>query len=169
MVLLRTKTLFLTTDMSSSLYDRIYATATEAIHSLDRPKNPLIHFDEDRLRAIRSPTFKASWGHKYMARQNPVMSQELDFDGFVRHLNRMAPALEMRDNRIQDIWVDVNRRSAIVSALLTLKVEGVEGIIEQDMLWVMRMNEDGSLVDHAIEYLDGLATEKLRTTIVDRP
>lgn len=155
--------------MSSSLYDRIYATAAEAIHSLDRPENSSTHFDEERLRAIRSPTFKASWGHKYMTTLNPVLSQELDFDGFVRHLNRMAPALETRDNRIRDIWVDVNRRSAVVRALLALKVTGVEGLIEQDMLWVMQMNEDGSLVDHAIEYLDGMAAEKLRAAIVNRP
>ena len=148
-------------EMQLVAYETIRSTATEFIHSLDET-NDTLGVNEDRIRAIRSAKFKHSWGHKYMTTCKPGIAQTLDTDGFVEHLRRMLPALAARDSQIQNIWIDELRQTAVVRVMLFLTTRRASEQIQQDMLWILEMDESGKQVDSAIEFLDGSAVDRLR-------
>jgi len=150
---------------SSKLYSTLHDTAIAFIDSTSLDPSKINRMDESRIRAIRSSNFTHSWGHNYAASLSPALSQTLDVDGFIKHLNGMTPKLESWESEVTDVIVDEARTKVIVRSSYWMQPKGVgkEERVENDLIWFLDLVEgDGEWkVSKSVEFIDGIASGRL--------
>ena len=154
-------TLYFAKKMSPSpMYSKLRSTAIAFVHSsdIDPATNEL---DKDRVRAIRTSDYRHSWGHNYFKSQRPALNHTLDLDAFMSHLETMAPNLKSVETRVPDVLVDEERRSASVRSYFYMTPEGGDETIENDIMWLLEMDETGERVKGAIEFIDAVAAKSI--------
>ncbi len=144
----------------SPMYSKLRDTAVAFVHSSDiDPQSGQL--DKDRVRAIRTADYRHSWGHNYFKSQRPALNHTLDIEAFVSHLETMAPNLRSVETRVPDILVDEVRHSASVRSFFYMTPEGADETIENDIMWLLKMDETGDKVASAIEFIDAVAAKSI--------
>jgi len=89
----------------------------------------------------------------------------MDLERYIAHLNTMLPRLESWDTRITDIAVDEMKRVCVVRGSYFIEVKGVGKAVENDIVWWLWMDGEGKLVERGMEFVDGVATGRIRELI----
>ena len=145
---------------ASVLYKTLHATALGMVNWPPAP-GPSVAVDSVKMKALCSPDFQQSWGHHLFVSTKPQLSGKRDIDGFIDHLSFMLPRLESWDNKVTDIVVDEMKRTVVVRASYYMQAKGVQEKVENDLMWMLKMNEDGKKIVKSTEFLDGSAMERL--------
>jgi hypothetical protein len=88
------------------------------------------------------------------------MQGVLDLDGFLAHMRKMLPRLDSVHTYVSDVAVDEARRMVVVRASYWMKVKGNEAV-ENDLVWLLWMDESGNRVKSSVELLDAEATKRI--------
>ncbi|KIW00032.1 uncharacterized protein PV09_08384 [Verruconis gallopava] len=146
--------------LSSSLYDTLKSTA-ESFVLASCFKAPAQGPDEQAIRDLCSNTYSQSWGHDYFISSRPHLNQTLDFDGFMAHLKSMTSKLESAEAKITDLTIDEKQRKVVVRATYRLRPKGCDETASNDLVWILRLTEDGKKVTSGKEFIDGEAAMRL--------
>ncbi|KAF2729977.1 hypothetical protein EJ04DRAFT_515541 [Polyplosphaeria fusca] len=147
---------------ASAFYKTLHATVMEFMTSQKQEPDMPHRLDHDRMRAIRTETgSEHSWGHNYLVRQHPQLAPLPDADAFIAHLTRMCPNLDSWETTVTDIIIDEAKKVAIVRASYYMEPKDSGEKVENDLLWYLAMNEDGTKVKKSVEFLDGAAMGRI--------
>jgi hypothetical protein len=154
---------------ASKLYSTLHDTAIEFIDSSSRVPSEVNRMDEARVRAVRSQNYAHTWAHNYLVSKIPGLSDVLDVDGLIHHLNNMTANLDSWDTDVTDVMVDEVRKKVIVRASYWIQPKGLEKV-ENDLIWFLDLvEEDGAWkVSKSVEFIDGLATVKVLELIMGK-
>lgn len=140
------------------MYTRLRDTAVAFIHSSDMdPKTGQL--DKDRIIAIRTADYRHRWGHNYFKSDKPGLNHTLDIDAFIEHLESMSPNLKSVQTKVPDIFIDETRKAATVRSSFYMTPSGADETIENDIVWLLEMDQDGEKVASAIEFIDVAAAK----------
>lgn len=142
------------------MYETIYKTAEGFCQSfkLDPQTGRL---DADLILSYRSPGCRQVWGHTYSASRTPGLDQEIDNETFMSHIQSFFGSLQNVAWDVKGIYVDEQRRAATVRICCAMSPKGVQEVIDNDMLFVLEMDEEGKKIDRLIEYADPAAVGRL--------
>lgn len=153
----------------STLRTTLLETAHEFINStaqIASPKPGSTGMDVDRLRAIRSPSYRHSFGHSYMVTKSPNL-HDMSMDGWIEHVARMTPFIQSWRAEVKNAWVDESKKEVLLAVVHTMQPKGVQeaDAIPHEVMWTLKMNETGDKVEEAAEYLDAMAMADIRELI----
>lgn len=139
----------------SPIRERLVATAFEYIREYN-------NFDPNTLLTIRTPTCVIHGiAPSYRFSQNN--------EEYAEHLKSSRGIFKSVNARIVDkgnIIVDESTRKVALN--LAIKCETTVGLYENEFICILLMNEEGSLVDASLQFMDTLCfqrfQEKLKTT-----
>ncbi|KAI4680998.1 uncharacterized protein J4E88_005503 [Alternaria novae-zelandiae] len=148
-------------------YTILRDTALNFIRAQTLDTNSPERMDFDLMRTYCAPSFEHSWGHNYAVSLTPPIQGTHSLDGFFSHLRSMLPRLESWKSNVTDVIVDPVKMKVILRISFMMQAKGAtEGqIVENDLLWMMEMEEmgDGKVgIKKSMEFLDGAAAGKLR-------
>ncbi|EPS44470.1 hypothetical protein H072_1568 [Dactylellina haptotyla CBS 200.50] len=152
---------------ASELYRDIYETCIEFLASMSRDTSSPTFIDTEGVRAVRTADFEQTWGHRYMVSMHPEeYSTPLTLDGLVEHLETAAPLLAKWDVSVEDILVDEVRKRAVVRSTYAMQAPGEDKeTVENDMVWMLELDEHGRKVHRAVEFKDAAADHKFKETM----
>lgn len=144
----------------ATFYDTLMNTAERFVHMTDfTPADNGIN--ESKIRDLCADTYTQSWGHEYFTSTKPHLNHTLNLDGFLGHLNTMCPRLASSDAEITDMSVDERQRKVVVRATYKLLPKGAPEPGVNDLVWILKLSEDGRKVESGKEFIDGEAAMKL--------
>jgi len=148
-------------------YTILRDTALNFIRAQTLDANSPERMDFDLMRTYCAPSFEHSWGHNYAVSLAPPLQDTHSLDSFFSHLRSMLPRLESWKSNVTDVIVDPVKMKVILRISFMMQAKGAtEGqIVENDLLWMMEMEEMGSgkvVIKKSMEFLDGAAAGKLR-------
>ncbi|KAF3917639.1 hypothetical protein AA313_de0206783 [Arthrobotrys entomopaga] len=177
---------------ASPLYRTIHHTCIEFLSSMSQdPSSPTL-INADDIRAVRTHDFQHSWGHRYAVSLHPQeYGTPVTLDEMVTHLEAAAPLFKRWDVEIEDVVVDEVRRKAVVRSTYKMQAKGasstkeesegeegegekegdgegeveVKEVVENDMVWMLQLDEGGERVERAVEFKDYKADEKFKKTL----
>jgi hypothetical protein len=145
-------------------YETLRRTAEKFVHSTDFSP-PASTLDRSALRAVCANNYKQVWGHEYFISLRPHLNKVLDLDGFMGHLDTMTAMLESAETEITDITIDQRQRKVVVRATYRLRPKGSKEAGENDIVWILKMDERGEKVESGTEFIDGEAAMRLEQLI----
>ncbi|KAI4922666.1 hypothetical protein J4E90_001099 [Alternaria incomplexa] len=148
-------------------YTILRDTALNFIRAQTLDTNSPERMDFDLMRTYCAPSFEHSWGHNYAVSLTPPLQGTHSLDGFFSHLRSMLPRLESWKSNVTDIIVDPVKMKVVLRISFMMQAKGAteEQIVENDLLWMMEMEEMSSGkvgIKKSMEFLDGAAVGKLR-------
>ncbi|KAI4632982.1 hypothetical protein J4E80_000342 [Alternaria sp. BMP 0032] len=148
-------------------YTILRDTALNFIRDQTLDTNSPERMDFDLMRTYCAPSFEHSWGHNYAVSLTPPLQGTHSLDGFFSHLRSMLPRLESWKSNVTDIIVDPVKMKVVLRISFMMQAKGAteEQIVENDLLWMMEMEEMSSGkvgIKKSMEFLDGAAAGKLR-------
>ena len=144
----------------ATFYDTMMSTAERFVHATDfSPAENGIN--ENRIRELCADNYTQSWGHDYFISSKPHLNHTLDLNGFLGHLNTMCPKLASSEAEITDMSIDERQRKAVVRATYKLRPKGSQEPGVNDLVWILKLSEDGRKVESGKEFIDGEAAMRL--------
>ncbi|KAF2449691.1 hypothetical protein P171DRAFT_507374 [Karstenula rhodostoma CBS 690.94] len=115
------------------------------------------NFDMEKIRAARATNYTRTFGHNYFVSQKPPLQGTSDLDGF------MKLKLESERNEVKAVAVAVDKvqKSVVARVAYRMKAPG-QGPVENDLMWWLWMNANGTTVERRMEFVDPAATKKLQ-------
>jgi hypothetical protein len=157
---------------ASALYKALHTAAFGFINSQTQNDNLPLRMDFDLIRTFCSPSFQHSWGHNYAVSVSPPLQGSHSFDGFAAHLQSMLPKLQSWKADVTDIVIDEVKMKVMlrISFWMVAQGNGEGEAVENDLLWVLEMEEDRERVriKGSREFVDGVAAGKSREVMVGR-
>lgn len=151
---------------ASQLYTTLHATALAFIAAQTQDTNYSSRMNFDHIRALVTPDFTHSFGHNYATSLSPPLQGMFTFDEFVSHLASMLPKLESWETTVTDVLVDEVKRTVVLRVSFMMAPKGGKGeVVENDLVWVLRMDEQGEKVRESTEFVDGVAAGRIRELI----
>lgn len=150
------------------LYNRLRETCIEFIHSMDLL--PTIGLpDLDRVRAVRTKDYMQHYGHVYYTTiARPGEHKSMDLEGLCDHLVQAAPFMEIPVVEIPHIMVDERKNEAAVKMVMQMRAKNSnESLIPYEVQWVLSLDDTGTKVKVATEYIDSYAAEKMARMIAE--
>lgn len=149
----------------SSLRQTLLDTAHEFINSTSQTTSPTTGtpiMDADRLRKIRSPTYHHGFGHKHMVSKSPNL-HPMSLDEWISHADKITSHCQTWSADVQNAWVDEAKKEVVLQVIHRLVPKGVQEVeqIDQEIIWILKMDEVGEKVVEGIEYLDAVAVKDL--------
>jgi hypothetical protein len=147
---------------ASATYVQLHTTALAFIdaQAQDSTQTPCMNFD--RIEALCTPDFQHSWGHNYAISLNPRLQGTHSFLLFTKHLEAMLPNLDSFENTVTDVTIDEVQRKVVLRMSFWMLAKGAEEPVENDLLWVLEMDEEGKKVRRSKEFIDGVAAGRLK-------
>ncbi|KAF2637530.1 hypothetical protein P280DRAFT_472237 [Massarina eburnea CBS 473.64] len=148
---------------TKNLYKNLHTTAFAFIESLGYSAHSPAptHMNIPLILSLRTNTYTHSFGHNYFISTAPPLQGTYTLDEFIAHLTRTTSMLESWQSEVRDICVDEAKRMVVARAGFWMKVKGEEAV-ENDLVWWLWMDGEGRKVERSIEFLDGVATKKLK-------
>lgn len=150
----------LSTSMSP-LYDQLSSTAQTYVKLYEFNRREGKEMDTAQMRSFQADDFTQSWGHSYMVSQRPALQGRLNHNSFFQHLQSVVPHLERVAAKIHDVLVDEGRRTVTVQMSYFLTPLGSSEAAENDLVWVLELDESGKRIRASKEYIDSLASTRL--------
>jgi hypothetical protein len=82
------------------------------------------------------------------------------------HLEAMLPNLESWETTITDVTIDEVKRKVILRISFWMLAKGTDNAVENDLLWMLEMDEGGKKVKSSKEFIDVAAAGKLKEIIM---
>ncbi|EME83086.1 uncharacterized protein MYCFIDRAFT_196462 [Pseudocercospora fijiensis CIRAD86] len=146
------------------LYDRLAATAKGFIEAANaatpRDNNP----DYDLIKSFAAPHFRIEWAPKLFARNSPLLGDAKDIEGFCNHIRGMSANLSTWAILVNDMFVDVKRRTVIARADFWMLPNGGEKVCN-DIVFFVKCDESGEKIVDCCEYVDPAASQAIRDQI----
>lgn len=150
--------------ISDDMYDKLAATAKGFIEATNaatpRDNDP----DYDLIRSFAAPHFRIEWVPKLFAQSSPVLGDPKDIDGFCSHIRGMAANLSTWAILVQDLFVDVKRRTVVARADFWMLPRGSDKVCN-DIVFFIKMDQNGEKVVDCTEYVDPEASKQIRDRI----
>jgi hypothetical protein len=144
----------------TSFYDTLMSTAEKFVHMTDftpSDNGP----NESKIRALCADNYQQSWGHDYFISSKPHLNHTLDLNGFIGHLSTMSSKMTSADAEVTDMSVDERQRKVVVRATYKLLPKGCPEPGVNDLVWILKLSEDGRKVESGKEFIDGEAAMRL--------
>jgi hypothetical protein len=152
----------------ADIYSKLSATAQAFIEatnsSTPRDNNP----DYDLIRSFCAPHFRISWAPKLFAQNSPVLGAPQDIEGFCEHIRGMSANLSTWAIVVQDVFVDVRKRSVVARADFWMLPGDGGGKVQNDIVFFLKCDESGDKVVDCCEYVDPFASQQIRERISAR-
>lgn len=160
---------------SEQLYDILHDTARAFVESTGYGNPPATYKgptsgrteqDNAHILSFRTPDCMIEFGHRLFASSNPMTNKALNNDEFLANMAPVLPFLSSVQTEVHDILVDERCRRATVQMTFHMTVRGAgedgkDETVENDMMWVLEMDDSGRRVRRGKEYLDAVATGKM--------
>jgi len=118
----------------------------------------------ERIKAIRTPGFRQSWGPSYFAAKR--FPEPKSVDEFIVHMNGLLPSLDTWKNEIKDRTIDEGNMKATVLLYIYMIVKGNAEVhlrtVRMDVVWMLKFAKGGKLVEMATEFVDAGASEAIK-------
>ncbi|KAF2720823.1 hypothetical protein K431DRAFT_285517 [Polychaeton citri CBS 116435] len=147
------------------LYGKLTSTARQFVEATSPRTLGTNEINYDGIRALAAPGFFMTWGPKTFVSTRPGLQQPRAIDEFLEHMEGMCPHLDTWEIEVYDVTTDVSSRAASVRANFYMKPKGQEKVLN-DIVFFLKMNEEGTLVTEGCEYLDGEASRIIQERIV---
>lgn len=148
----------------ADLYDRLAATAKGFIESTNaatpRDNNP----DYDLIKSFAAPHFRIEWAPKFFAHNSPLLGDPKDIEGFCSHIRGMSANLSTWAILVQNLFVDVKKRTVIARADFWMLPNGGEKVVN-DIVFFIKCDETGEKIIDCCEYVDPAASQAIRDQI----
>jgi hypothetical protein len=158
---------------ASSLYTTLHTTALAFIDAQTQDPSCALRMDFDRIRGVVTPDFTHSWGHNYAVSLSPHIQGTSTFDQFISYLGTMLPRLESWETNVTDVLVDEMKRTVVLRISFMMEPKrGGEGkgdkgeVVENDLVWILEMDEQGKKVRGSREFVDGVAAGRIRELLM---
>lgn len=145
----------------STMYETLSSTAKSFIDSLS-PQTPGSN-DQDHaaILALLTDDFEITWGHDhYVSTQQPHLQGGKSAQGFVDHLSGMSSIFDTFSIDIKKMVVDERQREVDTRVVFNMVVKG-ETVVNDSIL-AMEMNEDGTKLVKATEFMDAEAVSRIQ-------
>ncbi|PVI01759.1 hypothetical protein DM02DRAFT_704390 [Periconia macrospinosa] len=123
-----------------------------------------VRFDMEKIRAARAPNYSHTFGHNFFVSQSPPLQGTSDLDGFMSRVAAMSLKLESEKNNVTTVAVDEQQGSVVARVSYQLKASGQEPV-ENDIVWWLFMDAEGTKVERSLEFVDAAATKELQTRL----
>jgi hypothetical protein len=151
---------------ASSAYIQLHTTALAFIDAqAQAPEHP-DRMDFDRISELCTSDYQHSWGHNYATSLNPRFQGTQSFHDFATHLRAMLPNLKSWETTVTDTTVDEPKRKVILRISFWMVPRDTEEPVENDLLWMLEMDEEGKKIKSSKEFVDGVAAAKLKEIIM---
>jgi hypothetical protein len=145
-------------------YEQIKSAATTFILANNPLQEGTNEPNIEKLRSTSASTFSISFGHSYFTSTRPALQSTHDFDGFIAHQKKMTPLLSTWKAEVKDVYVDVERKTAIVTSEFhmtpRMKESSKSETVVNEIVWFLEVDEEG-LVTKATEWVDAAAAGRL--------
>jgi hypothetical protein len=147
---------------ASKTYAELRTTALNFINAQAQSPNHPQRMDFDLIKSVVTNDFKHTWGHNYAISLNPRLQGTHSFLLFTKHLEAMLPNLESWETTITDVIVDEVKRKVMLRASFIMVAKGMQEGVENDLLWILEMDDEEGKVRKSTEFIDGIAAAKLK-------
>jgi len=151
----------------STLYKTLHHTA----HSFLSAQNPLTPGTNTppAPNPLCTRNHLTSFGPSFLISTNPMLQGTKTPAQFVEHMKLMTPMLETWRVGVTRSVVDEYRREVSVWAKYYMTPNGAGSLesrtVEHEISWWMKMTGDGTLVERAVEYVDGSAAQRIQELV----
>lgn len=145
--------------MASHLYTQLRDAAETFVVAYDFPAGQTPNIEG--MKSTRSSTYTQRWGHARLISQNLMLQGVIDMEGFLRHLEYLMPNMESVSSKIHDVLVDEHKRKVTVLMSYFLRPKGAEEAVENDLVWILEIDDSGEKVQSGIEYMDATAFSRI--------
>ena len=151
---------------ASPKYTRLKTAALAFIAAQTHTPSLAHGMDTAALRNCVTPAYAHAFGPDYAVSQAPKLQGAFKIDGFIAHTQKMIPALETWEVRIEGVVVDEVGESVAVRVKYEMRVKGVGEGIRNDVVWWLEMEEgtgrgEGWRVRRSVEMVDGVAAGRI--------
>ncbi|KAI5367758.1 Putative NTF2-like domain superfamily protein [Septoria linicola] len=154
-----------TAEQDADIYSKLSKTARAFIESTNSATPRSNHPDYDLIRSYCAPHFRISWAPKLFAQNSPVLGAPQDIHGFVEHIQKMSNHLSTWAILVQDVFVDVRKRTVIARAdFWMLPADGGDKVLN-DIVFFIKCDETGEKVVDCCEYVDPFASQQIKERI----
>jgi hypothetical protein len=150
---------------ASALYVQLHMTALAFIDAQAQTTDAESRMSFDQLESLCAPNYQHSWGHNFATSLSPRVQGTHSFTQFKAHLEVMMPNLKSWDTTVTDITVDELRKKVVLRASFFMVAKGAQLQVENDLLWMLEMDEEGKRIQKSVEFIDGIAAGKLKEMI----
>jgi hypothetical protein len=154
--------------VASQTYTQLHATALAFIDAQAQDPTQPLGMNFARIEALCTSDFEHSWGHNYSISLSPRLQGTLSFSQFTKHFEIMLPNLESYEITVTDVTVDEVMRKVVLRISFWMHAKGTEEKVENDLMWVVEMDEEGKKVRRSREFIDGVAAGRLKELMMRR-
>lgn len=151
---------------ASSDYINLRATALAFIDAQAQDPSQPLRMKFKRIEETCTTDYEHPWGHNHAASMNPRLQGTHSFSDFTKHLEAMLPNLESWESTVTDVLVDEARRKVMLRVSFWMEPKGPHAAVENDLLWMLEMNQDGTKVKKSTEFVDSIAAGRLKEIIM---
>ena len=149
----------------ADLYSKLSTTARAFIEATNSATPRDNHPDYDLIRSYCAPHFRISWAPKLFAQNSPVLGAPQDIDGFCSHIKGMSANLSTWAILVQDVFVDVTKRTVVARADFWMLPGDGGGKVQNDIVFFLKCDESGGKIVDCCEYVDPFASQQIRERI----
>lgn len=146
---------------ASSDYINLHATTLAFIDAQAQDPSQPLRMNFKCIEEICTTDYEHSWGHNYAVAMNPRLQGTHSFSQFKKHLEAMLPNLESWKTTVTDVLVDEARRKVMLRVSFWMVPKGSHAAVENDLLWMLEMNREGTKLKKSTEFVDGIAAGRL--------
>ncbi|KAH7382706.1 hypothetical protein DE146DRAFT_681695 [Phaeosphaeria sp. MPI-PUGE-AT-0046c] len=151
---------------ASPTYCQLHTTALAFIDAQAQTAEHPSRMNFEKIEALCTTEFQQSWGHNYAISLSPRLQGTHSFSEFRKHLAMMLPSLESWETTVTEVIVDEAKRKVVLRISFWMRVKGAEEMVENDLLWVLEMDDTGEKVKKSVEFVDGIAAGKIKEIIL---
>lgn len=144
----------------STIYETLASTAKSFVHSCRPAESGTNKVRRDLILSHCGPNFRMDWGHRHFISTFPPLQNRKTADEWQDHMTGMAVKMETWEIEITDTIVDVEKKKVVVRGDFRMKVEGYDPVCN-DIVFIMRMDEDGEKLVECTEFIDPVAGQEL--------
>jgi hypothetical protein len=152
---------------ASEMYTQLHSTALAFIDAQAHDATQPHGMNFARIESLCASDFEHSWGHNYAVSLNPRLQGTFSFAQFTKHLEAMLPNLDSFEITVTDVTVDEMLRKVVLRISFWMLAKGAEERVENDLVWVVEMDEEGKKVRRSREFIDGIAAGRLKELMME--
>jgi hypothetical protein len=122
---------------------------------------------KEKFLALRTTNAQSFWGHIHGSKKLGAPASADNETSWTRFA-QFLPAIAAVDADIHDMVVDENHHKVAVRVTFKItpagqqtKEKGKETVIENDVVWILKMSEDGEKIERSTEFVDLIAAKDL--------
>jgi hypothetical protein len=148
------------------MYATLHNTAFAFMDAQTQDPSQTLRMNFSRIEELCTSDFEHSWGHNYAISMNVRLQGTHSFSQFTQHLETMLPNLESWETWVTDVTVDELKRKVVLRVSFMMVPKGSKEGVENDLLWMLEMDEGAKKVRRSTEFIDGIAAGRLKEIVM---